>query len=262
MSPLAKLVGLCLLLIPLETSASFAPLPLRTAVAQSDLVVVATLQKPKGSLWRRGAQTGTDYQGVLKVHRHLAGDLVKDHRCTLRWSVVKRMSGSVDYRYAMGKKGIWLLRRDKHGYTAGHPDCFRSMGDLATIERAVQEPLYLVDTRGWKDGGQACCITLEIRTFQKNLPVRDFISTKGGKIHLHGKAWLQVQGQMGKPLKPRADCLVKARAKPVVITRDKPHRVKVDLRRCFSLKRSFREVFHLQWGQSSKYRSPSYIFEL
>jgi hypothetical protein len=235
---------------------------LRTAVAQADLVVVATLEKPT-VVPRPTGRVVIDYHGRLKVHQHLAGALPRGRRCMLQWTAVKRMSAQVDHRHAVGKKGIWLLRRLKNGrYTASHPSFFRPLGDLAAVKAAVKAPLYLVDV-GPGDGGKACCITLEIRTFQPRLAVRDFVSEEGGKIVLHGRARLVVKGQTGKPLKPIPGCLVRdQKARPLVVKRGRPHRVKIDLRRCFSLKRSFREVFHLEWGTSKDHRSPSYAFEL
>jgi hypothetical protein len=261
MPALTRTLVLIALLVPVDGWASFAPMSLETAVAQADLVVVATLEKPTAAP-RPTGRVVIDYRAGLKVHRTLAGDLPghRDRRCVLEWTLVKQMSAHVDHKPAVGKKGIWLLRRKKNGrYAADHPSCFRPLADLAAVEAAVKGPLYLADV----GRGKACCITLEIRTFQPRLEVRDFVSIKGGKIRLHGQALLEVQGQMGKPLRPLPGCLVReTRARSVVVRRGRPHRVKVDLRRCFSLRRSFREAFHLEWGRSREHRSPSYTFEL
>lgn len=259
----SALIACFCLLLPLPAAASFVRLPLSTALADSDLVVVATLQKPT-VVPRPTGRVIIDFHGVLKVHQHLAGDALPKGSCTLDWTVVQGMSGHVDHRPAVGKKAIWLLRRLKKGhYSASHPAASRPLKELAAVKAALKRPLYRVDTRG-KNAAKACCVDLEIRTFLPRLEVRDFVSTKGKRIRLHGKAWIEVQGQMGKELAPRRGCLVRAPKRGfLVVTRERPHRVQLDLRRCFSLaRRGMREVFHFRWGRSKKEHSASLAFEL
>jgi len=253
---------LSLLILPQPVAASFAEMPLSAVLAQAELVVVGTLQAPD-ALPRPTGRTITDFRGTIVVHRQLAGPPVKG-RCVLTWTVVQGLSSQIDHRAAVGQKGIWLLQRQpgvSGRYVADHPACVRPMSEVAAVEAAIKGPLFLVHTPPGKEL-RACCLTLEIRTFLPRLEVRDFVSTARGKLQLHGRTWLEVQGQNGKPLAPRPGRIVRAAdAASVVVTRERPHRVEVDLRRAFDLRRGFREVFHLAWGVSPRQRSPSYSFQ-
>jgi hypothetical protein len=253
--------------------ASFAPEPLKTTVASSDLIVLGTL----GAVRARPAPGGAIQQeGTITVEEHLAGDAVTDRRCTLTWWT-GRVPGGADYRAQVGRRGIWLLHQVRPGlYEAGYPARFQPVAKRSAIEKLIRSPLFLVDTAGWSDGGKACCIRLMIRTFLPRLEVTDYVSLEGGTLRLHGRAQVEVQGQIGDLIATLRGKLVRVKGPAIVVTRDRPHVVEVDLRRFFAIAgrkggegrrgapkgKPGREVFHLHWGTGPDDRSPSYVFEL
>ena len=258
------LIAASLLLASGPGHASHAPRTLTTAVAQSDLIVLGTLEQVRPAT-DGGAITG--YTGTIRIHEHLAGDAAKG-RCTLTWTAPTRVpSGGVDHRAQAGKRGVWLLHREPGTarYLADH-DGFVPLERLDRVRAAIAGPLFLVDTQGWGDSGRVCCVTLMIRTFLPRLVVRDFVSVSGDRLVRHGRAWLELADQMGKPIAARPGRVVPAAgSKPVevVVTRDRPHRVQVDLRRAFPLAGRRRgEVLHFEWGASKEERSPSYTIGL
>jgi hypothetical protein len=244
--------------------ASFAPEPLKTTVASSDLIVIGTL----GAARMHPARDGVVQQeGTITVEEHLAGETVKDRRCTLVWWTGKVPSGGNDHRSQVGKRGIWLLHRVSPGkYEAGYPARFQPVARRAAIEKLIRSPLFLVDTTGWSDGGKACCIKLMIRTFLPRLEVTDYVSVEGKTLRLHGRAQVEVQGQVGDRIAALRGKLALVKGPNIVVTREKPYVVQVDLRRFFALAgrkgKPGREVFHLHWGTGPDDRSPSYVFEL
>lgn len=263
MRHLSRVTLLAVLLVPGPATASYAPQPLKTTVASSDLIVVGTL----GAVRALPAKAGViEHEGTIAVEAHLAGDPVKGGRCTLTWVSGKVVSGEIDYRGRAGQKGIWLLHRASRGrYGAGYPARFQPLEARATIEALIRSPLFLVDTAGWSDGGRACCIKLMIRTFLPTLEVKDHVSVERGVLRLHGRARVEVQGQVGDAIAPLPGKTARAKGGAVTVTRERPHVVEVDLRKHFALrgrKGPGREVFHLHWGTGRDDRSPSYSFEL
>jgi hypothetical protein len=251
------------LLWPAAAAGSFAPEPLKTTVASSDLIVLGTL----GALRALPAKAGViEHEGTISVEAHLAGDPVKGGRCTLTWVSGKVVSGEIDYRGRAGQKGIWLLHRASRGrYGAGYPARFQPLEARARIEALIRSPLFLVDTTGWGDGGRASRIKLMIRTFLPTLEVRDHVSVERGVLRLHGRARVEVQGQVGDPIVALPGKTARARGAAITVSRERPHVVELDLRRHFALrgrKGPGREIFHVHWGTGRDDRSPSYSFEL
>jgi len=251
------------LLAPTSAAASYAPEPLKTTVASSDLIVVGTL----GALRVLPAKAGVvEHEGTLAVEAQLAGDPVKGGRCTLTWVSGRVVAGEIDYRGRAGQKGIWLLQRAGRGrYGAGYPARFQPLEARAKIEALIRSPLFLVDTTGWSDGGRASRIRLVIRTFLPSLEVKDHVTVERGVLRLHGRARVEVQGQLGDPIGALAGKTARAQGAAITVTRERPHVVEVDLRKHFALrgrKGPGREVFHLHWGTGRDDRSPSYSFEL
>jgi len=248
------------LLDPALALASYAPQPLKTTVATSDLIVVGTLGSIRASPGRAGV---SEHEGVISVEAHLAGDAVKGGRCTLAWAT--GIPNAIDYRARAGQKGIWLLHRAGRGrYEASYPARYQPLEARAKIEALIRTPLYLVDMTG--GDGKACCIRLVIRTFLPRLEVRDHV-TAGQTLGLHGGARVEVQGQIGDRIAPLPGRISHGRSKhPIVVTRERAHTVEVDLRKYFALQgrkgQPGREVFHVHWGTGPDDRSPSYTFEL
>jgi hypothetical protein len=244
--------------------ASHAPEPLKTTVASSDLILIGTL----GAIRVRVPHAGVaEHEGTITVEQHLAGDPVKGGRCTLSWSRGKIPSGGIDHRARLKQRGIWLLQRAGPGrYAADSPARFQPIAERARIEELIRTPLFLVDTSGWSDGGKACCVKLMIRTFRPILEVRDYLSHARGKLLLHGRARVEVQGQLGDPIAALPGKTARGKGPAILVTRERPHVVEIDLRRHFALVgrkgKPGREVFHLHWGTGPDDRSPSYSFGL
>jgi len=247
---LGLLLALSTLLPCREAGASHAYRSLHTAVAQSDLIVLGTLELETG---KKG--TEAQHTGVIRIHEHLAGDAAKG-RATIVWSAPGIPSGGVDHRPHAGKRGVWLLHREPKStrYVAAH-DSFLPPERLGAVRAAIASPLYLVDTEGWKEGGRVCCVKLMIRTFLPRLAVKDFVSVDAGRLVLHGRARVELADQTGKRIAPRPGRVVPGGARPaeVVVTRERPHRVLVDLRPVFPLAGRKGEVLHLEWGASKEF---------
>ncbi len=229
----------------------WAPLELGAALAESDLVVVATLErdkKPKPGF------------GTLRVHKVLAGK--KPKICTLRWlpENVMAPSGVMRHHHRVGQRLVYLLKENADGsYGAGHPTLIQDPKRLPELRKALMGPLYRLTLEKYSvKTGRAVWAVLEIRTVQPKLTTDRWLQTDGDVLERGGLARLallrqgqtEVRGKVRQAAKPRG----------IVVTPDKPHRVRLDLRRYFDLKPD--TSYRLWFGEGPQRRSRVAVFRI
>jgi len=230
-------------------ASSWAALEWGAALAESDLVVVATLKRGEN------AKPG---QGTLHIEEVLLSK--KPKTCTLAWTsmVVLAPSGTMRHNHRVGKRLLYLLKKNPDGsYQAGHPSRIRPPKMLPEVRKAVQGPLYVLTLESYAvKAGEPVWAVLEIRTALPELSTDSWVRPAGDVLEHGGLARLvlsnpdEVKGKVRKAAKP----------KRVLITPDKPYRVRLDLRRYFDLKPD--TYYHLLFGEGPQRRSRRAVFRI
>ncbi|MEE8106369.1 MAG: hypothetical protein V3T86_12610 [Planctomycetota bacterium] len=240
----------CLLLAFVSVSAaSWTALEWGAAVAESDLVVVATLKRGKN------AKPG---QGTLHIEKVLLGKQQKT--CTLAWTPMHVLAptGTMRHNNRVGKRLVYLLQKNPDGsYKAGHPSRILPPKMLPEIRKAVQGPLYVLTLEKYSvKADEPVWAELEIRTALPKLQTDCWVRLSGDVLELGGHARLELLNPEEVPGKVRKA----ANPKRILITPDKPFRVRIDLRKYFDLKPETH--YHLLFGEGPQRRSRRAVFRI
>jgi hypothetical protein len=240
----------CLLLALASVSAaSWAALEWGAALADSDLVVVATLKRGEN------AKPG---HGTLHIEEVLLGK--KPKLCTLRWTPMNVMAptGTMRHNRSVGKRRIYLLNKNPDGsYKAGHPSRVLDPKLLPEVRKAVKGPLYLLTLENYAvKADEPVWATLEVRTALPELKTDCWVRLAGEVLEHGGAARLMLSNPEDVPGKVRKA----ANPKLILITPDKPFKVRIDLRKYFDLKPE--TYYHALFGEGPQRRSRRAVFRI
>jgi hypothetical protein len=122
--------------------AELMALPLDQACAQSDLVVVGTLEKLKSFIRGEGEPFLEGVDAEIRVKEVLFGAASKGP-LPIRWVAARGpVCPRIDHTAQAGRERIWCLTRGEEGfYRANHPQRVLPVSDRAEVEKALQARL-------------------------------------------------------------------------------------------------------------------------